>query len=84
MRIISHYDRPLAEYAVKTMLDQAIVGNGSNQALGDFDTGRVAKLIDILVPIFKGQKKPVKDGVAPVDVVTNAYVDAGISLPAGR
>jgi hypothetical protein len=79
-----HYDRPLAEYAVKTMLQQAIIANGSNQTLGDFDTGRIAKLIDILVPIFKGQKKPVKDGVGPVDVVTNAYVDPGIGLPAGR
>jgi hypothetical protein len=75
-----HYDRPLAEYAVHTMREQAIVGNGSNQTLGDFDTGRIAKLIGILEPIFKGQKKPIKEGVAPVDVVTNAYIDAGVGL----
>jgi hypothetical protein len=79
-----HYDRPLADYAVATMREQAIVGNGGNPTLGDFDTGRIAKLIGILTPIFKGQKKPVKDGLGPVDVMTNAYIDAGIGLPAGR
>ncbi len=79
-----HYGRPLAEYAVRTMLALAIVGNGSDQTLGDFDTGRIAKLIGILAPILKGQNKPIKDGVAPVDVVTNAYIDAGVGLPANR
>jgi len=77
-----HYDRPLARYAVKTMLEQAIVGNGGNPTLGDFDTGRIAKLIRILTPILKGQNKPVKDGLGPADVMTNAYLDAGIGLPA--
>jgi len=79
-----HYDRPLAEYAVRTMREQAIVSNGSNQTLGDFDTGRIAKLIGILEPIFKGQKKPIRDGVAPIDVMTNAYIDADVSLPASK
>jgi hypothetical protein len=77
-----HYDRPLAEYAVRTMLEQAIVGNGGNPTVGDFDTGRIAKLIRILTPILKGQKKPVKDGLGPADLMTNAYLDAGIGLPA--
>ena len=79
-----HYDRNLAQYAVKTMREQAIVGNGGNPSLGDFNTGRIAKLIDILAPIFKGQNKPVKDGLGPVDVVTNAYIDPGIGLPASK
>ncbi len=78
------YDQPLAEYAVRTMLEQAIVGNGSSPTLGDFDTGRIAKLIGILEPIFKGQNKPIKSGLGPVDVMTNAYIDAGISLPASK
>jgi hypothetical protein len=75
------YDRPLAEDAVRTMLEQAIVGNGSSPTLGDFDTGRIAKLIGILEPIFKGQKKPIKSGLGPVDVMTNAYIDTSIGLP---
>jgi hypothetical protein len=79
-----HYDRPLARYAVKTMREQAIVGNGGDRTLGDFNTGRIAKLIGILAPISKGQNKPIKDGLGPVDVVTNAYIDASVGLPAGR
>jgi hypothetical protein len=76
-----HYDRPLAEYAVRAMLEQDIAGNGGNPTLGDFNTGRIAKLIRILQPILKGQNKPVKDGLGFVDVVTNAYADLGIGLP---
>jgi hypothetical protein len=76
-----HYDQPLADYAVKTMLDQAIISNGGNRTLGDFDTGRIARLIGILQPILAGQKKPIKDGLGPVDVTTNAYIDSSIGLP---
>jgi hypothetical protein len=77
-----HYDRPLAEYAVKTMLDQAIVGNAGNPTLGDFDTGRIARLIGILAPILTGQKKPIKAGLGAADVVTNTYLDDRVGLPA--
>jgi hypothetical protein len=49
------YDRPLAEYAVRTMREQAIVGNGGDHTLGNFDTGRVAKLIGVLGRSSKGR-----------------------------
>jgi hypothetical protein len=79
-----HYDRPLADYAVRTMLDQAILGNGSNRTLGDFDPVRINRLIGILTPIFTGQKKPVKAGLSVDGVITNAYIDPSISLPASK
>lgn len=79
-----HYNRPLADYAVKTMLEQAIVGNGSNRTLGDFDPARINRLIGILGPIFTGQKKPIKAGLGVDDVVTNAYIDPAIALPASK
>jgi hypothetical protein len=78
------YDRPLADYAVKTMLEQAILGNGSNRTLGDFDPARITRLIGILAPIFTGQKKPVKAGLGVDDVVSNAYIDPVIGLPASK
>jgi hypothetical protein len=78
------YDRPLADYAVKTMLEQAILGNGTNRILGDFDPARIDKLIGILDPIFTGQKKPIKPRLGADDVVTNAYIDPAISLPANK
>ncbi len=78
------YDRPLAEYAVRTMREQAIVGDGGDHTLGNFDTARVGKLIGILQPIFTGQNKPTKSGLGPVDVMTNAYIDPSIGLPTGK
>jgi hypothetical protein len=78
------YDRPLANYAVTTMLEQAILGNGSNRTLGDFDPARINRLIGILGPIFTGQKKPIKAGLSVDDVVSNAYIDPAIGLPASR
>jgi hypothetical protein len=78
------YDRPLADYAVTTMLEQAILGNGSNRTLGDFDPARINRLIGILGPIFTGQKKPIKPDLGVDDVVTNAYIDPAVSLPASR
>jgi hypothetical protein len=78
------YDRPLAEYAVKTMLDLGIVGNGGNHTLGDFDADRVTKLVGILTPIFTARKKPIKTGLTPADVTTNTYVDTSINLPTSK
>jgi hypothetical protein len=79
-----HYDRPLADYAVATMLAQGILGNGGNRTLGDFDHGRISRLIAILTPIFAGQKKPVKDGLGFPDLVTNDYIDQAIGLPTSK
>ncbi len=79
-----HYDQQLAQYAVRAMLDQGIVSNGGNPTLGDFDTGRIDRLIQILKPIVKGQKKPIRDDLGVVDVVTNAYIDSHIGLTPGR
>jgi len=75
------YSRPLAENAVRVMRDESIAGNGSNPTLGDFNTGRIARLIQILTPILEGLHKPAKDGLGAVDVATNAYTDPGIGLP---
>jgi hypothetical protein len=78
------YDRPLADYAVRTMLEQAILGNGANRTLGDFDPARINRLIGILAPIFTGQKKPIKPGLTVDDVITNAYIDPAIGLPTNK
>jgi hypothetical protein len=78
------YTRPLADYAVKTMRDQGIVGNGKDRALGDFQIDRIRRLIDILTPIFTGQHKPIRAGLTPADLVTNDYIDPSVGLPTGR
>jgi hypothetical protein len=77
------YTAALARYAVTTMRDQGIVGNGGNPTLGDFDHARIARLVSILQPIFTGQHKAMKPSLGFDDLVTNAYVDPAIGLPAG-
>jgi hypothetical protein len=37
-------------------------------------------LIDITEPIFAAQDKPLKEGIAPSDVVTNEFIDPGIGF----
>jgi hypothetical protein len=68
-------------HAAQVMRDDAIVGNGGDQAIGDFDMSRVQKIIDIVVPIYTSQKKPVRPGLRPADIATNEFIDRGIGLP---
>jgi hypothetical protein len=74
------YSAARAEYAVKAMRDNGILGNGANKAVGDFDMARVQRIIDIVKPIFAGQKKPVKEGLKPEDLVTNEFVDTALGV----
>ena len=74
------YSPGMADYAVKTMKDLGLVGNGPNKTLGDMQTERVKRMIDILTPIFNAQKKPVKDGLTPEQLFTNEYISPGIGL----
>jgi len=72
------YSPERAKYAVGAMQDNGILGNGTNKTVGDFDMARVQRIIDIVKPIFAGQKKPIKAGLKPEDLVTNEFVDTSI------
>ncbi len=74
------YSRGLADFAVAQMRRLGIVDNGHDTTLGNFDTGRVQRLINIVVPILNGEKKPVKANLTPTDVVTNEFTAASIGL----
>lgn len=74
------YSPGLATYAVQTMRDRGLVANGSNQTMGDMDEKRISRMIQILTPIYAGQKKPVKAGLGPVMLFTNQYLDTNIGL----
>jgi hypothetical protein len=72
------YSEARAANAVKVMKETGVMGNGTNKTIGDFEIARVQKLIDIVTPIFAGQKTPVKAGVKPEDLVTNEFIDQSI------
>jgi hypothetical protein len=74
------YSKGNAEFAVKQMKSIGIVDNGKDDTLGNFDQARVKRLMDIVGPIFAGQKKPIKEGLTPEQVATNEFVNPAISL----
>jgi hypothetical protein len=74
------YDEGLAAFTAQQAVSLGIVGNGSDQTLGNFDMNRIKRVIDIVTPIFAAQKKPVKQGLKPEDLVTNEFIDTKIGL----
>jgi hypothetical protein len=74
------YSRGNAEFAVTQMRQLGIVGNGKDATLGNFDPERLQRLINIVGPIFAGQRKPIKAGLTPADVGTNEFIDPAIGL----
>ncbi|ONH30341.1 nitrate ABC transporter substrate-binding protein [Pseudofrankia asymbiotica] len=74
------YTQGVADYAVKTMAELGIIGNGKTPTLGDFDEARTQDLIGILTPIYAAQNKPTKDGLKPSDLYTDEFLDTKISL----
>jgi hypothetical protein len=72
------YSKQQGDDAAKAMKDNGILGNGRNKAVGDFDPTRVRRIIEIVTPIFAGQKTPVKQGLQVGDMVTNEFIDPSI------
>jgi hypothetical protein len=75
------YDTGLAEYAIEKMR-QDFVNNGTDSTLGNFEVGRVQRLIDIVTPILVGQRAPTKPGLRPQDLYTNEFIDPNIGIGA--
>ncbi len=74
------YSKDLAAYSVEQQLKLKIVGNGTNNTLGDFDLDRIKQVIEIVGPIYAGQRKEIKNNLTPADLVTNEFVDPAIRL----
>lgn len=74
------YSQGMADYSVKTQIDTGLVGNGDNQTLGDMDTARVQKIIDLDTPIYAAGGKAVKSGLTAADIFTNQFIDTSIGI----
>jgi hypothetical protein len=78
------YSPGLASFTVQQMRGLGLIANGTNRTLGDFQSDRVRKLIDISLPIYAAAHKTLKADLRPDDLVTNEFVDPGIGLPTTR
>jgi hypothetical protein len=74
------YSQGMADYAVKTLKDLGLISNGPDKTLGNMQSERVKRMVDILTPIFAAQRKPVKSGLRAEDLFTNEYIDQNIGL----
>jgi hypothetical protein len=75
------YSPARAAAATAAMKRHGMLGNGANKTIGDFDTARVRKIIDILRPLLAAEKRPLKNGLRPADIATNDFIDPKIGLP---
>jgi hypothetical protein len=75
------YSPGLAGYAIDKMR-QDFVNNGTDATLGNFEVGRIQRLIDIVTPILVAQRKPAKAGLRPEDLYTNEFIDPNIGIGA--
>ena len=73
------YEPGIAGYALGQMKNQ-FINNGSDQTLGNFEVGRIQRLIGIVTPILAGQRAPIKNDLKPSDLYTNEFIDPGIGI----
>ncbi|MCS5495743.1 ABC transporter substrate-binding protein [Cnuibacter physcomitrellae] len=74
------YTPGVAAYSAKTQVDLGLVGNGSNETVGDFDMDRIQKIIDITTPLFEEQGTPPAAGLTPDSIATNEFIDTSIGF----
>jgi hypothetical protein len=74
------YSKEQGDAAAKAMKDNAIIGNGGDTTIGNFEEARVQRIITIVTPIFAAQKTPVKQGLTVGDLVTNEFIDPSVGM----
>ncbi len=70
----------LARYAVDTMQQLDLVGNGTTPTFGDFESPRIDDFIALATPILREQGLTIPD-IQASDLATNEFLDAAITQP---
>jgi hypothetical protein len=78
------YTRDSAVFAVRQARALGLVGNGDDGTIGNMQSARVQRMIEITEPIFAAQKKPIKDDLTPSEVVTNEFINPKMGLRSGQ
>ena len=73
------YNQGMADFALQ-QIKADFISDGPDHTLGNFEVGRVQRLIDIVTPILAGQRAPIKDGLKPQDLYTNEFIDPSIGV----
>ncbi len=70
----------LARYAVDTMQQLGLVGNGTTPTFGDFESPRIDEFIALATPILREQGLTIPD-IQASDLATNEFLDTAITQP---
>ncbi len=70
----------LARYAVDTMQQLGLVGNGTTPTFGDFESPRIDDFIALATPILREQGLTIPD-IQTSDLATNEFLDVAITQP---
>ena len=70
----------LARYAVDTMNQLGIIGNGTTPTFGDFESPRIDDFIALATPILREQGLTIPD-IQASDLATNEFLDTAITQP---
>jgi hypothetical protein len=73
------YNEGMAKFALQQM-EREFISDGPDRTLGNFEVGRVQRMIDIVTPILAGQRAPIKEGLTPQNLYTNDFIDPGIGI----
>jgi len=75
------YTPEVAEFSVATQLELGLVGNGTDDILGNVDEDRVAALIAAATEIYAGNEEfDIRTDLTPADLFTDQFIDASIGL----
>ena len=70
----------LARYAVDTMQQLGLVGNGTTPTFGDFESPRIDDFIALATPILREQGLTIPD-IQASDLATNEFLNPAITQP---
>ncbi len=74
------YSEGVAKFSVEQMLKLGLVGNGTNETIGDHDEARVTELIKKAIPVYEATGQEVNKDLKPADIMTNEFIDESIKL----
>lgn len=75
------YSEGVADYAVETMLEEGLAGNGPDETVGNFDDARMARVFDIIKPLFSEEMNiDVPEDLTVEDIYTNEFIDESIGF----
>ena len=75
------YSAGVAEYSVETQLSDGLVGNGTDDIVGNVDVDRVQALIDAATEIYGSDtEKNIRTDLTPADLFTDEFIDPSIGF----